>query len=148
MNTLFYIITQTLAAAVATVGFSLLFGTPVRYYPFCGLIGGAGWFFYITVQPFFSAPAATLLATVIVIFMSRWFAVRKHCPVTIFLISGLIPLVPGNGLYWATYYGVTGDLAMAFQTGLEAFKVAVAIVLGIVFVLEIPQKIFNIGNRT
>ena len=148
MNSFFYTITQTLAAAVATVGFSLLFGTPVRYYLFCGLIGGAGWFFYITAQPFSSPAAATFLATVIVILMSRWFAVRKHCPVTIFLISGLIPLVPGNGLYWATYYGVTGNLTMAFQTGLESFKVAVAIVLGIVFVLEIPQKVFTIGNKT
>lgn len=148
MSIFLHMITQTLAAAVATVGFSLLFGTPARYYPFCGLIGGAGWLIYITTQPFSSAASATFLATVIIIFMSRWFAVRKHCPVTIFLISGLIPLVPGNGLYWATYYGVTGNLAMAFQTGLEAFKVAVAIVLGIVFVLEVPQKVFHIGNRT
>lgn len=147
MNTVLYLFLQTLAAAAATVGFSLLFGTPSRYYPFCGLIGGAGWFFYIVIQPFSSAPSATLFATIIIVVMSRWFAVRKHCPVTIFLISGLIPLVPGNGLYWATYYGVTGNLTMAFQTGLEAFKVAVAIVLGIVFVLEIPQKVFRIGNK-
>ncbi len=138
---------QTLAAAVATVGFSLLFGSPTRYFPYCGLIGGAGWLVYLTASLWSPAPTATLIATMIVTLMSRWFAVRKQCPVTIFLVSGLFPLVPGNGIYRASYYAVSGYLSMAALTGIEAFKIAVAIVLGIVFVFEIPQKYFRIGNE-
>ena len=38
-----HLLIQTLAAAVATVGFSLLFGVPARYYPSCALIGGVSW---------------------------------------------------------------------------------------------------------
>ena len=34
---------QVLTAAAGTVGFSLLFGVPSNYYPYCGLIGGIGW---------------------------------------------------------------------------------------------------------
>lgn len=138
---------QVPAAAIGTVGFSLLFGAPVRYYPYCGLIGGAGWLFYLSLLPVFSTFTATLAATVGVILMSRWFAVRKRCPVTIFLISGIIPLVPGAGVYWAAYYTVTGQFSMASQTGFTALKVAVAIVLGIVFVFELPQRIFCIGLK-
>ena len=41
---------KTLAAAVGTVAFSLLFGVPGRYYPFCGLIGGA--FLWVMVAAF------------------------------------------------------------------------------------------------
>lgn len=136
---------QVLAAALGTVGFSLLFGAPARYYPYCGLIGGTGWLFYLCLLSFTSSPVATFAATVGVILMSRWFAVRKRCPVTIFLISGIIPLVPGAGVYWAAYYTVTGQLPMASQTGFQAMKVAVAIVLGIVFVFELPQRIFRVG---
>ena len=39
-------ILQILAAMVGTVAFSLLFGVPRKYYPYCGLIGGAGWLVY------------------------------------------------------------------------------------------------------
>ncbi len=138
---------QAAAASVGTVAFSLLFGAPAKYFPYCGLIGGSGWLFYLILAPLSSAAAATFTATVIVILMSRWFAVRKRCPVTIFLISGIIPLVPGAGIYWAAYYAVTNQLAMASETGFEALKIAVAIVLGIVFVFELPQKVFRVGLK-
>ena len=124
-----HLLIQTCAAAMATIGFSLLFGVPARYYPSCALIGGVSWLAYLLLLPYSSVSIATFAATVIVILMSRWFAVRKRCPVTIFLISGIIPLVPGAGIYRA------------------AVKMAVAIVLGIVFVFEIPQTVFQIGNH-
>ena len=38
MTNIGYLILQTLAAAAGTVGFSLLFGVPVRYFCHCGLI--------------------------------------------------------------------------------------------------------------
>lgn len=147
MGMLGYLLLQAAASATGTVGFSLLFGVPARYYPYCALIGGTGWIVYLLTAPACSPALATFLATVVVILMSRWFAVRKRCPVTIFLISGIIPLVPGAGIYWAAYYAVSGQLTMASAKGLEAFKVAVAIVLGIVFVFELPQKLFRIGNK-
>mgnify|MGYP003371754346 FL=1 len=86
------------------------------------------------------------LATVLVILLSRFFAVRKRCPVTIFLISGILPLVPGAGIYWTAYYLVTNQLDLALSKGFLAVKVAVAIVLGIVFVFEIPQRFFKRGG--
>ena len=131
---------QVLAAFGGTVGFSLLFGVPVRYYPYCGLIGGIGWLVYLLLMPGTSASVATFCATVVVILLSRWFAVRKRCPATLFLISGIFPLVPGAGIYWAAYYTVSNQLSMALETGFGAVKGAVAIVLGIVFVFEIDRK--------
>ena len=101
----------------------------------------------LSASPYSSVSIATFAATVIVILLSRWFAVREHCPVTIFLISGIIPLVPGAGIYRAAYYTVTNQLYLAVQTGFDAVKMAVAIVLGIVFVFEIPQSVFRIGSR-
>ena len=142
-----HLLIQTISAAIATVGFSLLFGVPPRYYPSCALIGGVSWLAYLVLVPYSSVTIATFAATVIVILMSRWFAVRERCPVTIFLISGIIPLVPGAGIYRAAYYAVTDQLYLATQTGFDALKMAVAIVLGIVFVFEIPQATFRIGNK-
>lgn len=60
-----------------------------------------------------------------------------------FLICGILPLVPGAGIYWTCYYLVTGQLDEASTRGFSALKAAVAIVLGIVFVFEIPQRFFK-----
>lgn len=138
---------QLMAAAVGTVAFALLFGAPRRYYPYCGLIGAAGWLLYLLLEKHIPVEGATFLATVLVILLSRMFAIRKRCPVTIFIISGIIPLVPGAGIYWTAYYLVTDQFSEALGTGMTALKVAAAIVLGIVFVFEIPQRLFRIIMR-
>ena len=40
---------------------------------------------------------------------------------------------------------MTNDVMRAAQTGFTALKVAVAIVLGIVFVFQLPQWVFRLG---
>ncbi len=136
---------QFSAAFAGTVAFALLFGVPRRFYPYCGLIGGTGWLFCCLASSALTAAESTFFAAVLVMFLSRLCAVRKKCPVTIFLISGIIPLVPGAGIYWAAFYMVTGQFAESFQAGFAAVRAAAAIVLGIVCVYELPQKIFRIG---
>ncbi|MBE7718464.1 MAG: threonine/serine exporter [Lacrimispora celerecrescens] len=140
-------VAEAAAAVVGTVAFSLLFGVPRRFYPYCGLIGGAGWLVYAGLVKILTTPSAALAATIVVILLSRTFAVRERCPVTIFLISGIFPVVPGAGLYWTAYYIVTDELALAVRTGFLALKVAVAIVLGIVFVFELPQGFFKFAAK-
>ena len=75
--------------------------------------------------------------------LSRSFAVYKRCPVTVFLIAGIFPLVPGSGIYWTAFYVVTNDLERAGARGFLTLKDAVAIVLGILFVFEFPQSWFR-----
>ena len=135
---------QVLAAVTGTIGFSVLYSVPRAYYPYCGFIGGAGWFLYCLLIPNCSPPEATLLAAILVVLLSRLFAVKERCPVTIFLISGMFPLVPGGGIYWTAYYIVTGEMELAAEKGFTAVKVAVAIVLAIVFVFQLPQKLFQV----
>jgi uncharacterized membrane protein YjjB (DUF3815 family) len=136
-----------LAAGVGTMAFSLLYGVPNKFYPYCGLIGGTGWLVYSWCREGLQISIATFVATIVVILLSRYFAVRKRCPVTIFLISGIFPLVPGAGIYWSAYYIVTNQLLKAAQTGFIAFKAAVAIVLGIAFVFELPSRVFRFGKK-
>ena len=89
-----------------------------------------------------SQTEATFLATMLVTLSSRVCAVWRRCPATVFLISGIIPLVPGAGVYWTAYYLVMGDTSEALTRGFAAIRVAVAIVLGIVLMLEIPNRLF------
>ena len=142
---------RTVLAFVGTIAFALLFGVPRKYFFSCGLIGGAGWLLYEALMAYAGATAteATFFATVLVILLSRMRAVRERCPVTVFLISGIFPLVPGAGIYWTSYYLVTAQMRLAMSSGFDAMKAAIAIVLGIVLVFEIPNGFFRVlaGKR-
>ena len=133
---------EILSAVVGTVSFSVLFGVPREYYPYCGFIGGAGWLIYCLAELFLPGSGPCFVATAVVILLSRTAAVVKRCPVTIFLIAGIFPLVPGAGVYWTVYHIVMEELFLAVSTGYSAMKEAIAIVMGIVFVFELPQKLF------
>lgn len=139
-----HLILECMAAGVGTVAFALLFQVPRGYYLPCGVIGGAGWLCY-RLLAFLGASAAlaTFPATVAVVFLARWTAVRLRCPVTVFLIPGIFPLVPGAGIYWTAYYLVSNDTARAATQGGVTLKSAVAIVLGILLVFELPQGLFR-----
>ena len=70
--------------------------------------------------------------------LTRVFAILQKTPVTVFLLSGIFPLVPGAGIYYTAYYFIQGDNALALSNGISTFKVAVALAVGISLVLSIP----------
>ena len=140
---------QLLAAALGTVAFTILFGTPRKYYLHCAIVGAAGWALHLALVRYagFGNTAATFFATVLVILLSRFLAVHERCPVTVFLLAGIIPLVPGTGIYWTAFHIVTGQLELALESGLSAMQAAIAIVFGIVLVFELPQKCFRFPKK-
>ena len=75
------------------------------------------------------------------------FALLFHVPRKYYPFSGIFPLVPGAGIYWTAYYMVTNELDLAGQRGFQTVKIAVAIVLSILLVIERPQKVFSVFGR-
>ena len=131
---------QLVAAFVGTVGFSALFGAPRRYYLYCGLAGMAGWAVYLLVAVGHSVVGAAFFAALTVAVISHVMARLCRCPVTVFLICGIIPLVPGGGIFWTAYYIVTEQLRMAATMGFVALKVTIAIAGGIILASGIINK--------
>ena len=64
-------------------------------------------------------------------------------PVTIFLLAGIFPLVPGAGIYYTAYYFIQGNNALALANGISTFKIAVALAIGIALVLGLPLPRFK-----
>ena len=141
-------IVQLLMAGIGTVAFAVLFSVPGNLYTACGVTGAVGFLIYalLTLQGL-SAAVSTFFATLVVVFLARFLAVLKRAPATIFIITGIFPLVPGAGIYWTAYYLVTGQMRLALESGFTAVKAAVAIVLGLVMIFEIPGRFFQIGRR-
>lgn len=129
---------------VGTIAFSILFNVPSKYYKYCGFTGMTGWMCLYFCSDIIKGPFATFLATLLVVLCSRIFAVWRKCPITVFLISGIFPLVPGAAVYYTAYNFVMNDLSLALDSGIHALKTAFAIVLGIVFIVSIPRQWFSV----
>ncbi len=145
-----HMLLELIPAAIGTVAFAILFCIPKKYYLYCAPIGAAGWLLYRVLMEVANAGVfeATFLATALVVLLSRFVAVADHCPATVFVTAGIFPLVPGAGIYWACYYLVTSQFEQAGSTGLSALQSIIGIVLGIVFIFELPHKFFKIPKRS
>lgn len=137
-------ITSVLAAFIGTIGFSVIFRVPKKYFLYCGICGASGWLVYqLLLNSLNSIATAVFFATVTVGILSRIFAITKKCPVTMFLISGIFPLVPGAGIYYTAYNAINSRISEAVFEGLKTFKISVVIALAIPLVLMLPKRLFN-----
>lgn len=135
---------QALVAFAATVAFAVIFHTPQKEYLLTGTTGSIGWLVYLVAVHFgCGAVAASFLATVALAWLSRIFSFAHKAPVTVYLICGIFPLVPGAGIYYTGYHFFMGNNALALDKGLETIKIAIAIALGIGIVLSLPRFLFT-----
>ncbi len=97
-----------------------------------GLIGAIGWGIYIILLDvtgsesesyFFGALAVAAGAEILA-------EVIKN-PATVYLIPGLLPIVPGAGIFYMMRNVFSGDLESGLTTGYSTFIAAVAIAFGI-----------------
>ena len=133
---------QIASALVGTAAFSILFGVPRKYYLSAGLVGMAGWIVYLIMTRFAHTDVffANMLSATIVAFLSRFFAKTLKCPLTVFLICGIFPLIPGAGVFWTAYYIASGQLTLALSAGLLALKITLAIILGILISANVFRR--------
>ena len=137
------VITSLICPFFGTIGYAVMFQVPKKYYVSCGLTGMLGWIVYHTANMRVSAGVSAFLGALVVVLFSRMLTVRMKCPITIFLVSGIFPLVPGAGIYFTAYYFVTNHFARAAAQGMESVKIAFGIVLGIVLVVSVPRDLFS-----
>lgn len=145
LSLILYWLLQTGVAFLATITFSIIFHTPRREWLFCGITGGLGWLVYlICMGAQMGVVASSFFATLALAWISRVFAFCRKTPVTVFLISGIFPLVPGAGIYYTGYHIFMSDNTQALDKGMETIKIAVAIALGIGIVLSLPAFFFTL----
>ena len=79
-----------------------------------------------------------MLAVIPLTLLTRVLAILLKAPVTVFLLTGIFPLVPGAGIYYTAYYFIESNNALALSNGISTFKIAVVLATGIALVLGIP----------
>ena len=138
------IIIEAIVAMFATISFAILFNAPKKEVFYCGLTGSLAWtIYYGMTEQGINSVLASLVASFGLTILARAFAVIRKSPVTMYLLPGIFPLVPGAGIYYTAYYLFIGNNEMSGFKGLETLEIAGAIVFGIIFGFGIPQRWFH-----
>ena len=80
---------------------------------------------------------ASFLGAVFCGLWSELWARRLRQPATVFLISAVIPLIPGNALYQTMNSLVTGEMRAAWRWGITTVLTMVFVAMGTSFVAAV-----------
>ncbi len=127
--------------------FAVIFHCPKNQVLYAGTVGMVGWAIYLLLKDF-GVEAASFIATVGLAVLARVFSIVRKSPVIIFLITGILPIVPGAGIYSTGYNLFRGSTEEAIVIGVQTLTVAVSIALGMGVVLSIPNKYFFLKRST
>ena len=86
---------------------------------------------------------ASFFSSFVIAIVSHLYARRFKMPMIIFIVGGIIPLVPGGMAYNAMRNVVEADYIQGLQYGFKAFLITGAIVIGLVFAEVLIQLIFR-----
>ena len=114
------------------VGYCLVFNIRMRkrMLLLASLGGAVGWCVYLLCGWLQNDITQSFAAILAVAAYSEIMARLQKSPATVYLIVGLIPLVPGGGIYYTMEALVNGDMAMFARFGLETVASAGAIAVG------------------
>ncbi|PHV70937.1 hypothetical protein CS063_07915 [Sporanaerobium hydrogeniformans] len=134
-----HFILSLISAFISTIGFSIVFHIQKKHLLICGIVGAAGWAVYLIGEEVHLSPViSTFLASLLVTQISYFLARTRKTPVTVFLIAGIIPLVPGLGLYRTMYSLLTSDYSKAIEYAILTFELAGVIAGAIVIISLLP----------
>ncbi|MDF2841923.1 MAG: hypothetical protein K0R00_349 [Herbinix sp.] len=129
-------IIQCISAFFATAAFAILFYLPKKYLIQSGMAGVLCWIVYLFILRICDDKVtATFFATLIVALASHIEARVYKTPVTMFLIPGIIPLVPGAGMYQIVQSILDNTVDKTSYYFFQTLQIAGAIALGI-FVID------------
>ena len=135
-------------AFLGSLGFSFLYKVDLKNIPWGVIGGGLDWAAYLLVfaacdSIFASALAGAMAATAFAEIMAY---VRKT-PATVYLLPGLIPLVPGGSLYYTMSALLRKDYDVALEKGLATVEVMLGVSLGVVAMSLLVYAVRDAANK-
>lgn len=128
---------------LATIAFAVLFQAPRRTLIISGAIGAIGWVIFIYLRQHLEYPSfhSNFIATMVLSLVCELSARMFKQPATVFLIPGIIPLVPGLGMYRGMKEIIEKSYGDGVNILLTAGTDAAAIALGIMFTASVFRVI-------
>lgn len=134
-------IIQSFCAFLAIFAFSIIIQVPKKYYWCAGTVGGLGWLAYLIMSEWKGLLLGTFMAALCIAVIAHVFARLLKSPVIVFLIPGILTLVPGAGMYKTVYQLFLGSSQLASKYLIDTIEIAGMIALAIFLVDSIVSII-------
>lgn len=132
-------------AFIATFGWTVFFNAPKEDLVYCSLTGALGWTIYIILYRYSeNSYFSNFIASSFITLFSEFLARKLKKPAILYIIPGIIPLVPGLGIYNTMLNMVEGSYIKAIEIGTQVALVSGAIVLGMVVVTSLFRTYYEI----
>lgn len=134
---------QLLAGFVSAVAFAHLFHVPKSQILRSGAVGGLGWAIFLLTKDSWGEVGGMFVAATTVAVLSELLARRWKQPVVIFLIPGVIPLVPGGKAYLTMLSFLQNDYLEGLELLVSTVFLAGAVAAGII----LSSSVFRVYSR-
>ncbi len=134
---------QLAMSFIASAAFVVIFNAQKSTLFPGGITGMISWFIYFMIvnRAGYDPVAASLVASFFVAIISQLFSRVYKTPVIVFIIAGIIPLVPGGLAYDAMRNFVENDYNTGLALATKTLLISGAIAFGLVFSEVINQMI-------
>jgi uncharacterized membrane protein YjjP (DUF1212 family) len=131
-----------------TIGFCLQINAPIRQMAIASAIGGAGMFALIGGPRFGYGSLLTCFIGASMIAILAEFASRAgRDATTVFIIPGIIPFVPGLGLFESTSAILQNDITLGVEKGASTMLSAGSIAIALIVVATGARLIMQLARR-
>ena len=123
---------------LAAVGFAVFLNSPKKTLYISGAVGMISWTIYVLLMRVnFDMISANFIAASVAALICEILARKMKKPTILFVVPGIITLIPGLGLYNTMYYLIEGDYRLAVTTGMNVILASGAIALGVIVVTSL-----------
>ncbi|MEG1992457.1 MAG: threonine/serine exporter family protein, partial [Acetivibrio sp.] len=123
---------QCVCAFTGSLGFGILFNIRGKNLFFAAFGGVLSWMVFLFSGMFITVDIGCYFVGAAAISLySEVMAMIRKVPVTIFLVTSMIPLVPGGVIFYTMQNLILGNMELGAKMGVFAFEIAGAIAMGI-----------------
>jgi len=139
---------QCIYAFFSCVGFSIIFNVRGKMIIYAAIGGALGCLVFELVALFFNAELTQyfMAACTIALFCEITARIKK-VPVTICLIPGLIPYVPGGGIYYTMMHFINGDTHEFLTSFVRTVSIAGSLSFGTIVMSSLFTLIYRLGRK-
>jgi uncharacterized membrane protein YjjB (DUF3815 family) len=142
---------QIITGFFGSLGFGILFNVRGKRLLAASLAGLLSWSLYLLLGIWIADEALRyfIVAFVISVYCEIMARMLKS-PTTTFLMTALVALIPGGGLYYTMTNAISGDVIGFIERGLKTISLAVALALGVIVVtvmMNIINKVKKLPKR-
>lgn len=134
------VVMNFLFAFISTLGWSVHLNAPKKDLVYCSITGATGWITYFVLNKYTDNPIfSNFIASFFITLLSEFFARKLKRPATLYIIPGIITLVPGLSIYNTMLNLIQGEYIVALEIATRVGMISGAIVMGMLIVTSVMR---------